>query len=61
MARVLVDEPQRQFQRVLNYDVRAKALGYPAVVLAGLALAVFGLRLRGERLTIPESRRRHRS
>jgi ABC-2 type transport system permease protein len=53
-------EQQRRFERVLNYGVRAKALGFPAVVLAALALTVFAVRLRGERLDIPESRRRHR-
>jgi ABC-2 type transport system permease protein len=51
-------EQQRQFEHVLNYGVRAKALGFPAVVLAALAMTVFAVRLRGERLDIPESRRR---
>lgn len=48
---------QRQFQRVLNV-VRARAMGFPAIVLMGLAGTVFLMRMRGERLTVPESRRR---
>jgi ABC-type uncharacterized transport system involved in gliding motility auxiliary subunit len=49
---------QRAFERVLN-NVRFQAMGWPALVLAGLAAIVYAARHRGERLAIPESRRRH--
>jgi hypothetical protein len=53
-------DQQRAFERTLNYAVRARAMGFPTVVLAALALGVFIVRQRGERLTVPESRRRDR-
>ena len=50
-------EEQREISRA-RWGVRAGAFGTPTVILLCLALTVFFLRRRGERLIVPESRKR---